>query len=51
MTKFFLNGDAKQSPREIHADVFIEPNTAPVDPARNLLSLETMRGDCPEFDV
>jgi hypothetical protein len=24
---------------------------APVDPARNLLSLDTMRTDCPDFDV
>jgi hypothetical protein len=51
ITKFFLSGDAKQSPREIHADVFIEPATGPVDPQRNLLSLGTMRSDCPEFDV
>jgi len=24
---------------------------APVDPARNLLSLDNMRTDCPDFDV
>jgi phospholipase C len=52
ITKFFL-GDysAQRSPRETSADVFIEPNVAPVDPARNLLSLAVMRGDCPDFDV
>jgi hypothetical protein len=53
VTKFFL-GDyaAARSPRELNADVFIEPNVAPVDPNRNLLSLGVMRDDCPEgFDV
>jgi phospholipase C len=51
ISKFFLNGDAKQSAREIHADVFIEPKSAPVDPKRNLLSLDIMRTDCPEFSL
>jgi phospholipase C len=52
ITKFFLgNYLAPRSPRETSADVFIEPNVAPVDPARNLLSLATMRNDCPDFDV
>jgi phospholipase C len=53
VTKFFL-GDysATRSPRELSADVFVEPNVAPVDPTRNLLSLDVMRDDCPEgFDV
>ena len=51
VTKFFLGDYAPRSPRETNADVFIEPNVQPVDPARNLLSLSTARNDCPEFDV
>jgi phospholipase C len=51
ITKFFLGTYSPRSPRETNADVFIEPNTAPVDPTRNLLSLGTMRTDCPDFDV
>jgi phospholipase C len=50
VTKFFLGGYSPRSPREINADVFIEPNIAPVDPSRNLLSLNAMRNDCPDFD-
>ena len=51
VTKFFQVDDVARSPRELNADVFIEPNVAPVDPLRNLLSLDVMRTDCPEFDV
>jgi phospholipase C len=51
ITKFFLGSYSPRSPRETNADVFIEPNTAPVDPARNVLSLDAMRTDCPDFDV
>jgi phospholipase C len=51
VTKFFLGDYSPRSPRETSADVFIEPNSGTVDPARNLLSLSTMRTDCPEFDV
>ena len=52
ITKYFLgNYLAPRSPRETNADVFIEPNVPPVDPARNLLSLAAMRNDCPDFDV
>jgi phospholipase C len=51
VTKFFLGDYAPRSPRETNADVFIEPVGPPVDPARNLLSLSTMRTDCPDFDV
>ncbi len=47
----FFQVDAPCSPRETSADVFIEPNVQPVDPNRNLLSLATMRDDCPAFDV
>ena len=52
ITKFFLgqySGDL--SPRETSADVFIEPQGGAVDPARNVLSLNVMRTDCPDFDV
>jgi phospholipase C len=51
ITKFFLGDYSPRSPRETSADVFIEPDTGQVDPARNLLSLNTMRTDCPDFDV
>ena len=51
ITKYFLSDYSPRSPRETSADVFIEPNAQPVDPARNLLSLDTMRDDCPDFDV
>jgi len=51
VTKFFLGDYTPRSPRESNADVFIEPNSGAVDPARNLLSLAAMRGDCPDFDV
>lgn len=51
ITKFFLGDYSPRSPRETNADVFIEPKVSPVDPARNLLSLSTMRTDCPDFDV
>jgi phospholipase C len=49
--KFFIGDDVHRSPREISADVFIEPNTGTIDPKRNLLSLSTRRDDCPEFDI
>jgi phospholipase C len=49
ITKFFLGDYSPRSPREINADVFIEPNARAADPARNLLSLAAMRRDCPEF--
>jgi phospholipase C len=51
VTRFFQLGDLPRSPRELNADVFIEPNVAPVDAQRNLLSLDVMRTDCPEFGV
>ncbi len=50
LTKFFLGEYAARSPREINADVFIEPKSSP-RPGSNLLSLSAMRADCPEFDV
>jgi phospholipase C len=51
VTSFFLGDYSPRSAREKNADVFIEPNSATLDPARNLLSLQTMRTDCPDFDV
>jgi phospholipase C len=51
VTKFFLGDYAPRSPRETNADVFIEPDAGAVDPGRNLLSLDAMRNDCPDFDV
>jgi phospholipase C len=51
ITKFFLGDYSPRSPRETNADVFIEPNSGAVDPTRNLLSLDVMRSDCPDFDV
>ncbi|MFZ1007045.1 MAG: alkaline phosphatase family protein [Candidatus Sulfotelmatobacter sp.] len=51
VTKFFLGDYSPRSPRETSADVFIEPNVGTVDATRNLLSLDVMRTDCPDFDV
>lgn len=50
VTKFFLGDDSACSPRETSADVFLEPRGGNVDPARNLLSLDAMRNDCPDFE-
>lgn len=49
ITNFFIGNYAPRSPRETNADVFIEPRNGSVDPGRNLLSLQTMRDDCPDF--
>ena len=49
VSKFFLGDYPSRPLREINADVFIEPRSQAVDPSRNLLSLATMRDDCPEF--
>ena len=49
ITKFFLGDYSPRSPRETNADVFIEPDSAAVDAGRNLLSLDVMRTDCPDF--
>jgi phospholipase C len=51
VTKFFLGDYSPRSPRETNANVFLEPNTGAVDATKNLLSLDTMRTDCPDFDV
>ena len=51
VTKFFIGDYSPRSPRETSADVFIEPNNAQMRPQFNLLSLNAMRDDCPDFDV
>jgi len=50
ITRFFLGDYSPRSPRETSADIFLEPKGAASDPARNLLSLDVMRTDCPDFD-
>jgi phospholipase C len=50
ITKFFLGDFSPRSSRETSAAVFIEPKGAGANLANNLLSLGTMRTDCPEFD-
>lgn len=49
ISKFFIGDYPSRPLREVNADVFIEPRSQSVDPARNLLSLTAMRTDCPEF--
>ena len=51
VAKFFAVDNQPRSPREANAEIFVEPKSAAVDPNRNLLSLGTMRTDCPEFDT
>jgi hypothetical protein len=51
VAKFFAVDSQPRSPRESNAEIFVEPKSSPVDPNRNLLSLGTMRTDCPEFDT
>jgi len=52
VTKFFLGSySGEVSPRETAADVFIEPQSPAVDANRNVLSLDTIRTDCPDFDT
>lgn len=51
VTKLFLGDYDPRSVREKNADTFLEPRNQTVDSTRNLLSLDTMRTDCPEFDV
>jgi phospholipase C len=51
VTKFFLGSYPHVSLREQNADVFIEPNDGNGNMANNLLSLDTMRNDCPDFKM
>jgi phospholipase C len=50
VNKFFIGDDPMRSPRELNANIFIEPKDQ-VDPDHNLLSLDAMRDDCPVFDI
>jgi phospholipase C len=51
ITKFFLGSYPHVSLREANADVFIEPNNGQGNLANNLLSLDAMRDDCPDFKM
>jgi phospholipase C len=51
LQSFFIGDDPTRSPRETSANLFIERNPPVADPTRNLLSLDTMRDDCPVFDI
>jgi phospholipase C len=50
VTKFFLGDYDQRSPREKLTEIFVERNDQPVDAQRNLLSLDVMRDDCPDFE-
>jgi phospholipase C len=49
VTKFFLGSYPHVSQREQDAGVFIEPRDGSGNMANNLLSLNVMRTDCPDF--
>ena len=51
ITKFFLGSYPNVSLREQDAGVFIEPNDGSGNMANNLLSLDAMRNDCPDFKM
>ena len=52
VTKFFLgNYTQDRSPRETSANLFLEPNDGSGNMANNVLTLNAMRTDCPDFDV
>jgi len=51
ITKFFLGSYPHVALRETNAGVFIEPNNGQGNPANNLLSLDVMRTDCPDFKM
>jgi len=50
-TSFFIGDYDQRSPREKKAETFVQRADQLVDPARNLLSLDVMRDDCPDFDL
>lgn len=50
-TEFFIGDFDQRSPREKVSERFIERRDKPVDPTKNLLSLDVMRDDCPDFNV
>ena len=51
ITKFFLGSYPHVALRETNAGIFIEPNNGQGNPANNLLSLDVMRNDCPDFKM
>ena len=51
ITKFFLGSYPHVALRETNAGIFIEPNNGQGNPANNLLSLDMMRNDCPDFKM
>jgi phospholipase C len=51
ITKFFLGSYPQVSLREAAANIFLEPNNGQGNLANNLLSLDQMRGDCPDFQM
>lgn len=51
ITKFFLGSYPHVALRETNAGVFIEPNNGQGNMANNLLSLDVMRNDCPDFKM
>jgi phospholipase C len=51
ITKFFLESYPHVSQREQSADVFIEPNNGQGNMSNNLLALDVMRNDCPDFKI
>jgi phospholipase C len=50
-TEFFIGDFDLRSPREKLAERFIERRDQPLDPKKNLLSLDVMRDDCPDFNI
>jgi phospholipase C len=51
ITKFFLGSYPHVSQREANTNLFIEPNNAQANLSNNLLSLDVMRDDCPDFKI
>ena len=51
VTEFFVGDYDQRSPREKATERFIERTGKPVDANRNLLTLDVMRDDCPDFDL
>ena len=50
-TEFFVGDYDLRSPREKVAERFIERRDKPLDATKNLLSLDVMRDDCPDFNI
>jgi hypothetical protein len=50
-TEFFIGDYDLRTPREKVAERFIERRDKPLDRTKNLLSLDVMRDDCPDFNI